>query len=346
MLQQFFLLAGSLPGRVRAFLLGYLAYAHLPAAWLRRERRFVRAAHDGGRTLHDAAKVAVFVHFDAAGVVQDYVLFYLAALRTAGFEIVLISNGQDLAPAAMAQVLPMCAHVLARDNIGYDFAAYRDGLAFLGDLSRFDTVVLANDSVYGPLFDLRDILARCDPLIEVWGITDSWSGRYHLQSYFLLLQGEALRNPCLARFFAAVLPIQSKLWVVRHYETGFSQAMLRGGLRCGALFAYRDAAADLLAAARAGQLSDPLLSPELHKFLDWICQKVQRGRPLNPMHHLWDHLISHMHCPFVKRELLARNPASIPHAVLWEQVIRSVSSYDTSLIVRDLQITVARDRAP
>jgi lipopolysaccharide biosynthesis protein len=272
--------------------------------------------------------------------------FYLEALRAAGFEIVLVSNGRGLASAAMARLLPICAHVLWRDNVGYDFGAYRDGLGFLGDLSRFQTVVLANDSVYGPFFDLRQTLAGCDAATPVWGMTDSWSRRYHLQSYFLLLQGEALRHPCVGAFFAGLLPTQSKLWVVRRYEIGFTQAMLRGGLRCRALFPYRDAAAALLDAERDGRLSSQRLDPTLRRFFAQVGGRVKHGKPLNPMHQFWDHLIASMHCPFVKRELLTRNPAEIPHAFVWEKLIRSVSAYDTDLIVRHLQLAVARDRAP
>ncbi len=298
--------------RLRSFALGVAAYVHLAVAWTRRRRRFVRAVHDGARTLHGAAKVAIFVHFDRGGQVHDYVLFYLSALREAGFEIVLVSNGPDLPPASLAAVRPFCAHVILRDNVGYDFGAYRDGVAFLADLSRFEVVALTNDSVYGPFFDLGSTLAGCDAKTPVWGITDSWSRRYHLQSYFLLLQGEALRSACVARFFATVLPTQSKTWVVRRYEIGFTQAMLRGGLRCGALFPYRAATAALIGAARAGRLTDQQLAFGMRRFLAWMLGKVQDGKPLNPMHHFWDHMISRMRCPFLKRELLDSQPGGYP----------------------------------
>ena len=55
--------------------------------------------------------------------------------------------------------------------------------------------MLANDSVYGPLFDLKEILARCDASADIWGMTDNRAGGYHLQSYFLLFRGRALVCP-------------------------------------------------------------------------------------------------------------------------------------------------------
>ena len=64
----------------------------------------------------------------------------------------------------------------------------------------------------------------------------------------------------------------------------------------------------------------------------------------NSMHHFWDHLIIKMRCPFIKRELLARNPARVPYVYRWENAIRQVSNYDTNLIVQHIQSSL-RNRA-
>lgn len=328
--------------RTGDLLRGYLL---VPAAWLRGNRNFVTATYAGDRVLADAAKVAIFVHFDPGGEVHDYVLFYLRALRDAGFDILFVSNGGALKATALDRIRPLCVTVLCRENVGYDFGAYREGLRFLGDLSRFERVILANDSVYGPLFDLPSILARCDDEATVWGMTDSWSGRYHLQSYFLSLGRPALTSPRFALFWNSLLLVQSKTWIIRRYEIGFTQALLRDGLRCDALFPYRLAASDMARAGDAGQFSSKNLEPAMSSFFDRVLRGVERGTALNPMHQFWDHLIVAMRCPFIKRELLARNPARIPHVYLWERLIRGVSDYDTDLIVRHLK-SASRNRAP
>jgi lipopolysaccharide biosynthesis protein len=320
-------------------------FLRVPVAWLQRNRNFVTATHVGGRSLTEAKNVAVFVHFDRRGEIHDYVLFYLRALLDVGFDILFVSNGPSLTPAALTRVSPLCVTVLCRKNVGYDFGAYREGLRLLGNLSRFQQVLLANDSVYGPLFDLRTILSRCNDEASVWGMTDGWSHRYHLQSYFLLIGQEALRAPRFMRFWNSLLPMQSKGWTIRRYEIGFTQTMLRAGLKCKALFPYRQAAADIAHAYNAGEFSDQTLEPHMQSFFEKVFRRVERGAPVNPMHEFWDHMIGGLRCPFIKRELLARNPARIPHVYLWERLIRSTSPYDTDLIVRHLQI-VARDRAP
>ena len=73
-------------------------------------------------------------------------------------------------------------------------------------------------------------------------------------------------------------------------------------------------------------------------------KRWERGLPLNSTHHFWDYLIGEMACPFLKRELLERNPMGIPSLRRWESLLRGTFDYDTDLILRHLEAQ-ARDRA-
>jgi lipopolysaccharide biosynthesis protein len=57
-------------------------------------------------------------------------------------------------------------------------------------------VLLVNDSIYGPLAPLEPILARIDlEAADLWGATESWQTRYHLQSFFLAAGRTVLTSP-------------------------------------------------------------------------------------------------------------------------------------------------------
>jgi lipopolysaccharide biosynthesis protein len=332
-------------GLIRTLVERAWAYFAVVIAIMRPRRDWIVERIAGERSLDGARHVAIFNHFDPRGHVHDYVLYYMQSLRAAGYEIVFVSNSERLNPHSVSALQPLCAMILCRKNIGYDFGAYKDALSLIDDLTAFDTLILANDSVYGPLQDLAPILARCDDSAAIWGITDSWSKRYHLQSYFLLFRSEALASPSMRAFWASVRHVQSKRWVITRYEIGLTQHMLRAGLRCAALYPYRAA----VAALTSGVLDEGLLErkdlSELHRrYLGEIFSAVERGTPLNVMHHFWDHLIIRMRCPFVKRELLQRNPAGIPFIYRWEDAIHKVCDYDTGLIVKHMQSRL-RDRS-
>ena len=299
----------------------------------------------GERSLEGAAKIAIFLHWDRHGVVHDYVLHHLQALRAAGYEILFVSNARRLSEADWGRVAPLAALMLRRRNRGHDFGAFRDAVFDLGDrLGGIERLIIANDSVYGPLHDLSPLLARCDQGgAAVWGVTDSWDRRYHLQSYFLLFKREALAHPAFLAFWRGVRLVPSRGWVIRKYEIGLTQRLMAAGLRCAALFPYRAAAAALSrAVVDQGLLERKDLSPYHKRYADQLFEAVESGAALNQTHYFWDYLIG-QGCPFLKRDLLLRNPVQVPYVSQWDSVIRRSSGYDPDLILRHIEVT-ARGR--
>ena len=300
----------------------------------------------GAQSLDGARKVAIFVHYDRRGAVHDYVLHYLMALRRIGFEILFVSNAGRLSEAEWQKVAPHAALMLRRRNRGHDFGAFRDAVAELAPrLPDLDRLIIANDSVYGPLQDLAPLLARCDAGdASVWGVTDSWDRAYHLQSYFLLFKREALVHPAFLAFWRGVRLVPSRSWVIRKYEIGLTQALLKAGLRCAALFPYRAAASALSGAVRyQGLLERKDLSDYHRHYADQLFAAVERGDALNQTHYFWDYLIGEAGCPFIKRDLLLRNPVRVPYVNQWDELIRRSSQYDPDLILRHLEL-IARGR--
>lgn len=270
-------------------------------------------------------RLAIFMHFDAGGAVHGYVRHYLQALRNAGLDIVFVSNAPRLQPEAMAAIAPLCRAVVRRRNVGLDFGAWRDCWLALAGRAGLETLVLANDSVYGPIHPLAPLIARADPTqADVWGATDNWEGRPHLQSYFLVIHARALRHPAFDAFWRGVRPVGSKRWIVNRYEIGLTRALEAAGLRCAALFPYRALAEQVAAADPADDHGRA------------VAAMVRGGRPLNPTHFFWDRLIADAGFPFLKRDLLTRNQQAIPTLSGWRRVIASVSGYDTGLIDRHL----------
>jgi hypothetical protein len=337
----------ALARRVKRGLLLLAAYVSYAISHLRNQAHYVLEQWQGERTLSGARKVAVFGHFDAQGAVHDFVLRYLDELLAAGFEIVFVSNSPCLLPDGLQQLRQRCAVVARRRNLGYDFGAYKDGIGLLGNLQGLDELLIANDSVYGPFHDLKGVLAKAEANhAAVWGITDCWDRAFHLQSYFVLFKQQALRNPTFAAFWSGVRYVQAKTWVVRSYEVGLTRALMRGGLRCAALFPYRQAAQALSDAVRRdGALAHEDLSPQHKTFLTALFKAVDGGVPLNGSHFFWDHLIAVMGCPFLKRELLHKNPAGVMFVNQWETVVKQANpGYDTDPIHRHLEATL-RHRA-
>ncbi|HEX4262058.1 MAG TPA: rhamnan synthesis F family protein [Acetobacteraceae bacterium] len=320
------------------------------AGRLRSPRQLVSAWPEGDIPL--GPEVAVFVHFDRAGAVREHVLAYVRALAEAGLSVVFVTNSGRLQPAAMAALQRHCAGVLVRRNIGYDFGAWREGLERLA-LPRPDTemVVIANDSVYGPLAPLRTLIDRIDLTeADVWGLTESWQSRYHLQSYFLAFSRAAVESEAWRQFWSEVQPVPSKHWVIRTYEVGLTQALLRGGFRARALWPYEPLVREAVPLPQAAEKpeardddDDPIHGARrqhTHRIRTAAVARI----PLNPTSDLWRQLL-HAGYPFLKRELLRDNPSRVLDVADWRDVALAAFDADTGPIERDLQRTL-RNRAP
>jgi hypothetical protein len=296
-------------------------------------------------------KVALFCHFDRAGRIRDDLRHYLAELGRCGFSVVFVSNSRRLQPAEIIFLQKHCAGVITRRNAGFDFSAWKDALLAAG-LPRPDTttLLLANDSVYGPIRPLWPTLAAIDfAVADLWALTDSWQLRYHLQSYFLIAGPRVLQSHAWEKFWREVRPLAMKRWVIRRFEVGLSQAMLRAGFRLRAVWPYHtllgaaSAGAASAGAATAAGTEDPLLAAGRRQERR-IRQALAEGLPLNPTSDLWRALLRRGY-PFLKRELLRENPTRVADLWDWRALLAETSEIDPAIIVADLARS-ARNRAP
>jgi lipopolysaccharide biosynthesis protein len=308
---------------------------------LRRRKNYIAERWPGLDDRDITGRVCIFVHFDRRGEVHDFVVHYLKELKAAGFTTIFVSNAPKLKPAGLRKIEPLAKMIVRRDNLGYDFGAYKDGISLIPDLGKIDLLLLANDSVYGPFWPLSSLLSRADrSRSQFWGLTDCWDRAYHLQSYFLLFGQEAINSEAFRKFWRKIRYVNSKSYIIRKYEVGLSQTMAKAGLRGTAFFTSRAASRAVIETVRKGSLKDEDLDDTSKRYLTMLHRSLEEGAPLNMSHYLWDYLIVEMGYPFIKRDLLQKNPVSIPYLARWPEVIGSVSDYDTDLIVRHLETSL------
>ncbi len=324
----------------------YLSYAR---SFLRGRRQIRRVWPEGRIEL--GASVALFTHFDPRQKLADHVVAYVRALHGVGFSVVFITNSGDLHADSLVALQPYCRAVIIRRNIGYDFGAVREVLDLL-ELPRAETerLLIANDSVYGPLTPIADMVARINfDEADVWAPTESWQYRYHLQSYFLLAGRQAITSPAWRAFWRGVRQVSSKQWVIAKYEVGLTQKLLKAGLRCRPLWPYYElldqTAAIPTSDGTTGPVMDPIEQMRI-KATHRIRSAAAGGVPLNPTAELWRQLLL-AGFPFLKVELLRKNPTEVPDIIDWRSVLTDLPAADIAIIERDLQMQATiLNRAP
>ena len=250
-------------------------------------------------------KVCIFAHFDAAGEIADYVLFYWNALKDAGFNIILVSASGSLKSRDLDAARNICYSIIVRENIGYDFVSWKVALREFPEVFSAQELLLANDSVFGPLFPIVDVLKKmiADPA-DVVGLTECRIFYPHAQSYFCLVKQRAL--PALRFFFSRVGFIPDKRMLIKKFEIGFSKFIVRKGFKLGYLIPFSPA------------------------YKAWAAENPTRAGRYNPTIDSWEELIQLYKYPFIKRELFVKNALSLDNVktILY----RNESSYQTSLI--------------
>jgi lipopolysaccharide biosynthesis protein len=119
--------------------------------------------------------------------------------------------------------------VHVRENVGLDFGW---ALRHVISLDQVDWLLLANDSVFGPIFDLASIFsAQISAGPDFWGITDSYQHAWHVQSYFVCLRGDVVRSASFREVFAQDFTRSRKQTIVDDGEIFLSQALGSAGYK-------------------------------------------------------------------------------------------------------------------
>lgn len=105
-------------------------------------------------------RLVLFAGYDKMGVVDDYVLYYLAKLATLA-DIVYVADC-EMSKKELAKLAPFTLKAIATRHGEYDFGSYKRGFLWAkesGILGDYDELFLCNDSVYGPFeFDGKSTL--------------------------------------------------------------------------------------------------------------------------------------------------------------------------------------------
>ena len=140
-------------------------------------------------------RLLLYVHYNKYDELSGHVLYQLEQLRPLFSKLIVISNSQLTKSATVTLEELGIAEVIQRENLGFDFAAWRDGMAHVGfeHLTDFDSVTLMNDTCFGPLWDLSNIVEGFEQRqnVDFWGMTNFRKTKYfdeHLQSYFMFFK--------------------------------------------------------------------------------------------------------------------------------------------------------------
>ncbi|KAA9261778.1 rhamnan synthesis F family protein [Streptococcus anginosus] len=192
----------------------------------------------------------LYVHFNKYNRVSSHVYYQLTKMRPLFSKVVFISNSsisdQDYHKLVELRLMDQ---FIQRENIGFDFAAWRDGMTEVGfeTLDSYDSITIMNDTCFGPLWDIKEYYLKyeTDENVDFWGLTNNREtpkSRYtqgfreHIQSYFITFKKSVITSHTFREFWENVKNYTNVQDVIDNYETQVTTKFLDAGFKYDVIF--------------------------------------------------------------------------------------------------------------
>ncbi|MFC3927951.1 rhamnan synthesis F family protein [Streptococcus caprae] len=189
-------------------------------------------------------RLLLYVHFNKFNDISSHVEYQLTHMRPLFSRLVFISNSDfSLEKEEELRQKGLITDFIQRENSGFDFAAWRDGMSFVGfeTLKEYDSITLMNDTCFGPLWDMKPVYDRFeeDYSVDFWGMTNFRSNKQfkeHIQSYYLSFSNPVICSTAFQDFWMKVQNVTDVQDVIDNYETQVTTNLLDAGFRYKTVF--------------------------------------------------------------------------------------------------------------
>ncbi|MHC5249953.1 rhamnan synthesis F family protein [Enterococcus sp. LJL90] len=182
------------------------------------------------------SRVLIYVIFENQARLQEYKIVFLKALAKLSPRVLIVVNGS--LPESDEKRLAKIGEVVFRENSGYDTAAFKFGVDYLGKkgLADYDELLLVNDTNVGPIGDLAAVFQKmAAKRVDFWGISYGEEQGditgfnpygyipVHLQSYFLVIEKSLFLTDSFFDYWRNLGETNTRFQAIGRHETVFTK---------------------------------------------------------------------------------------------------------------------------
>lgn len=186
-------------------------------------------------------RLFLFAAYDRDGIIDNTLMHYLTELSKVGDIVFVMDNDVPANEMRRVRKIPNVLYAHASRHGEYDFGSYKRGYQWAdgaGILDDYEWTYLVNDSVFGPLWNIRAMLEKLESAgTDFTGIAESDGQDWikHLMSWFVGLRREVVTSQLFRDFMASVTPQADKYSVILKYEFRMHQLLVQNGYTYTAL---------------------------------------------------------------------------------------------------------------
>ncbi|HFI0423542.1 TPA: rhamnan synthesis F family protein [Streptococcus suis] len=187
------------------------------------------------------SRLLVYVHYNKYNDYSEYVDYQLREITPLFDRTVFVSNSQ-LSTSRIESLKQKfnISNPIIRENIGFDFAAWRDGIFSLDseELFEYDSITFMNDTCFGPIWNLESYYQGFEQQkrVDFWGMTNHAEVPSseppipeHLQSYFMVFKKSVFTSEIFLNFMKNVENFTDVQYVINQYETQLTKLLVDVG---------------------------------------------------------------------------------------------------------------------
>lgn len=190
-------------------------------------------------------RICLFAAYNKNGIIQDYVIYYLKCLSEYA-EIYYMADNET-SENELIKIKPYIKNAFCYHHGKYDFGSWQELINILGwnKLSENDELILANDSMFGPLFPFEKYFNKMENNNEwdICGINRTYDYRtkqWFLNSYFLVFKKKAFISDIFKKHIESIEKKESPYDVVNAYEIPFMKKFYDNGFKVKCLIDCND----------------------------------------------------------------------------------------------------------
>ena len=187
-------------------------------------------------------RLFLFAGYDANGIIDDAMIFYIRALSIHGDVIVCMDS--TCKKSESDKLKKYTIKTITERHGEYDFGSYKRAFGYARDkkiLVNYNHIYLVNDSVFGPLFDIRKTLHDMEHTkTDATGIVIATHKTHkYMESWFVRINKKIFLTNWFDNFMSSVQREEQKYIITVKYEHGLTNIIRNNGCSCGCIYNVR-----------------------------------------------------------------------------------------------------------
>ena len=177
-------------------------------------------------------RLFLFAGYDAKGVIDDALILYIRALSAVGDVVFYMDS--NCTRTELNKLKSYVLYASAKRHGEYDFGSYKRAYQYARDkkiLGNYDHIYLVNDSVFGPLFDIRQTLKNMENTnTDATGmVVATHKTHKYMESWFVRLNKKIFLSDWFDKFMSEIQREEYKYIITVKYEHGLTNLVLNNG---------------------------------------------------------------------------------------------------------------------